>query len=111
MEQFLDRDFGIPTHLTGQQLRIVGRLDKRKGFRGYPLPHTGNRAPKWRTITFKVVRCDVLAPYAIYWKVKNTGEEARAAVQLRGDLSVDPLLLDQDRRLATLLAFRNSFLP
>jgi hypothetical protein len=88
-EKSLDRDFGIPTHLTGQQLRIVGRLNKRRGFRDYPLPRTGNRVPKQRTITFTVVRCDVPAPYDIYWKVKNSGEEARHAGQLRGEIRRD----------------------
>lgn len=88
-EQFLGRDFGIPMRPTGQRVRIVGSVDKRRGFRDYPLPRGGNRVPKWRTIRFKVVECDVPPPYQIYWKVRNTGAEATAAGQLRGEIRPD----------------------
>jgi hypothetical protein len=88
-EQFLDRDYGIATQLTGDKLHIVGRLNKRKGFRDYALPQSGNRAPKGRVITFRIDRCDVPPPYQVYWKVRNHGEEATSVDQLRGEIRQD----------------------
>lgn len=88
-EQYLERDLGIPIRLTGEKLHIVGRLHKRKGFRDYALPQAGNRAPKGRVITFRIDRCDVAAPYQVYWKVRNHGEEAASVGQLRGEIRRD----------------------
>ncbi len=88
-EQFLDRDYGIQTRLTGEKVHIVGRLTKRKGFREYALAQAGNRAPKGRSITFRIDRCDVAAPFQVYWKVRNRGEEAASVGQLRGEIRPD----------------------
>jgi hypothetical protein len=88
-EQFLDRDYGIQTRLTGEKLRIVGRLNKSKGFREYALAQAGNRAPKGRSITFRIIHCDVAPPYQVYWKVQNRGEEAANVGQLRGEIRRD----------------------
>ncbi len=88
-EQFLDTDFGIPTHLTGQTVHIVGRVARRPGFRDYPLPQRGNRVPKGCSLVFRIDRCDVPAPYQVYWKVRNQGEEAAKAGQLRGEIRLD----------------------
>ena len=103
-EQFLDRDYGIETRLTGEKLRIVGRLHKRKGFRDYALPQSGNRAPKGRTITFRIDRCDVAPPYDVYWKVRNHGEEAASVGQLRGEIRPD----DGTRRKAESTKYHGS---
>jgi len=44
---------------------------------------------KNRTIRFRVARCTVPAPYKIYWKVRNTGEEAIRANDIRGRIEAD----------------------
>ena len=103
-EMFLDRDFGIPFVSSTHELKVVGRVVKKAGWRDYPLVRRGNRVAKSRTIKFGIVSCDVPAPYDVYWKVKNTGPEARAANQLRGEIKLDPG--GHERREPT--AFRGS---
>ena len=44
---------------------------------------------KQKTLTFHVVRNTVPHPYKIKWKVRNFGEEARKAKDLRGEVSYD----------------------
>ena len=84
-EQFLEGDFGIPVRLDPRyQLTLSARVLPRDGFRIYELRHHGNVVGKNRKIRFQITRCDVPKPYAIYWKVRNTGEEAIRADSIRG---------------------------
>jgi hypothetical protein len=88
-EKFIDRDF--PFHLAPApyKFRIVGRVNRLRGFRHYDLPTQGNRVRKGRTLTFRVAACDVPEPFDLYWKISNTGEEAAAARDLRGEIRKD----------------------
>lgn len=86
-EQFLDRDFGIPTRLGGYRLRVVGRVNRQPGFRTYDLPSQGNVVLKHRQITFRIDRCDVPEPFDVYWKVRNRGAEAAGRSCLRGEIT------------------------
>lgn len=45
--------------------------------------------PKHRTLWFKMVHTDVVGPYDVYWKVRNTGHEATVQNALRGEIVRD----------------------
>jgi hypothetical protein len=45
-----------------------------------------NQVGKDRWIKFTVEGCTVPLPYKVYWKVRNSGAEAIAANQLRGQI-------------------------
>jgi hypothetical protein len=85
-ERFLDRDFGIPFSLDGHGVRMVGRVAPKNGFRHYPLPDHGNRVEKGRALIFEIKDCTVPGPYEVFWKVRNTGQEAQQAGCLRGEI-------------------------
>lgn len=87
-ERFIDRDRGFPIELR-YRLKIVGHVEKKDGFRAYELPKKGNRIEKYRSLRFRVVECNVPAPYQMYWKIKNTGAEAAKVGQLRGEIRED----------------------
>jgi hypothetical protein len=89
-EQFLVRDLGIPIRLNRDyQLTLSARVLPKDGFRTYDLRMHGNVVGKYRTIRFTVARCTVPMPYKLYWKVRNTGEEAIRANQIRGQITPD----------------------
>jgi Second Messenger Oligonucleotide or Dinucleotide Synthetase domain/Adenylyl/Guanylyl and SMODS C-terminal sensor domain len=88
-EKFIDRDYHFPIELGRYKFRIVGRVHKKAGFRNFDLPSQGNRVRKGRAITFRVAACDVPEPYKIYWKVRNTGDEAAKLNALRGEIRED----------------------
>lgn len=87
-ERFIDRDFGFPIERQ-YRLRILGHAEPKKGFRSYDLPANGNRVQKGRDLRFRIAECTVPPPYQIYWKVRNTGEEAAKLGQLRGEIRED----------------------
>ncbi|MEM9520800.1 MAG: cyclic GMP-AMP synthase DncV-like nucleotidyltransferase [Actinomycetota bacterium] len=66
----------------------VGNKTFRNGFRQFDLPKHGNRVPKNRKVRFQLTT-DVPAPFEVYWKVRNSGDEAASAKQLRGEVSKD----------------------
>jgi hypothetical protein len=89
-EKWLDQDYGISTAVDAHYtVQMVGRVRPRTGFRQYDLPSQGNRVRKGQKIRFTVTRCTVPAPYTIYWKIRNFGDEAANAGQLRGDMHRD----------------------
>lgn len=89
-EQFLDQLFGIPISIDARyQVRIRGRVLPRDGFRTYDLRTRGDTVGKRRKLRFTIERCNVPAPYEVYWKVKNFGDEAARAGQLRGEVVRD----------------------
>lgn len=87
-EQDLFRDFGIPTHIT-ERVQMRGKVLPKPGFRHGWIDELG-RLGFDRTLRFDVISTTVDEPYTVYWKVKNTGEEARNARQLRGEITRDP---------------------
>ena len=89
-EQFLERDLGIPIRLNRRcQLRVNACVIPRDGFRTYDLSAHGGVVGKYRDIRFTVAQCAVPRPYKIYWKVRNTGDEAIRADCIRGQIVAD----------------------
>jgi hypothetical protein len=85
-EQDLVRDKQIPVSLqSGMRAKVAGKVRRINGMDSYYLSKRGNRVGKRRTIAFTVTT-NVSAPYDIYWKVKNLGEEAEQADCLRGQI-------------------------
>ena len=97
-EQFISQaPFGFPVRLgAGYRAQIKGRVTglrtgqvyRKNGFRQFTISKHGNRVPKNRNIRF-VATTNVPAPYDMYWKVRNGGEQAAAALQLRGEIRKD----------------------
>ncbi|MGV3615273.1 MAG: SMODS domain-containing nucleotidyltransferase [Fimbriimonas sp.] len=88
-EQWIQH-LGYPLRLDPRyQVRITGYVKKLAGMGAYYLRDRGDRVGKRRSIEFRVVSCNVPSPEAIFWKVKNLGDEALAAGQLRGEISRD----------------------
>lgn len=97
-EMFIDRPpFNFPL-LADPHYRVrvssrstgfrSGQTRRRHGFRQCDLATQGNRVPKNRNLVFKA-QTNVSGPYELYWKVRNGGEETRAANALRGEISKD----------------------
>jgi hypothetical protein len=82
-EEFIYRN--IPVQIT-ETVCLVGRVRRAGVLRAYDLPKRGDRVGKNRTIDFSIVDCSIKEPYSVYWKVKNTGREARNRGQLRGQI-------------------------
>jgi hypothetical protein len=88
-EQFLDVHYGIQATPSKHKVRIKGRILPKNGFRTCDLSARGNRVEKGRWLRFDVTSCDVPKPYEVYWKVRNTGDEAARVGQLRGEITRD----------------------
>jgi Adenylyl/Guanylyl and SMODS C-terminal sensor domain len=88
-EQFLDVHHGIQMIPSKPKVTIEGRILPKKGFRTCDLSARGNRVEKDRSLRFAVTSCDVPKWFDVYWKVRNTGEEAARVVQLRGEITRD----------------------
>ena len=84
-EEFIDEDKNIPIRIS-ESVRLLGRVRRTVVLKPYDLPRRGDRVGKNRTIDFSLVECSVAEPYLVYWKVKNTGREARQRGQLRGQV-------------------------
>lgn len=84
-EQFIDATLHIPMRISAS-VRLVGRVRRAGVLRPYDLPQRGDRVGKGRYIDFRLEDCTVAEPYQVYWKVKNTGTEARQRNQLRGQV-------------------------
>lgn len=84
-EEFIDQTAGIKWRLT-DTVRLVGRVRGVGVRKAYDLPSRGDQVAKGRTIDFRLEDCTVTGPYEVFWKVRNRGEEAVAAQQLRGKL-------------------------
>jgi len=95
-EKFIDEPpFGFPIRIDDSvKVKLTGRctgftiqgIQKKNGFRQFDLPRNGNRVGKKRSLRFQV-KTDAVAPYEIYWKVRNRGQEALDAGQLRGEIT------------------------
>lgn len=97
-ERFIDQEpFGFPVQRSAAcRVKIAGRVTglkvgqvyRKRGFRQFALSKNGNRVPKNRSIRF-TAETNVPGPYEMYWKVRNGGEEAAAAGELRGEIRRD----------------------
>lgn len=47
------------------------------------------RVPKHRELLFRITGTDVPPPFQVFWKARNTGEEAKRLGQLRGEIHPD----------------------
>ena len=98
-EEFIDRTpFNLPVRLNPQyKVKVSGRcaglssglIKRRNGFRQYDLSSRGYRVEKNRSLAFRVVSTNVPAPFKVYWKVRNGGDEAAQVGQLRGEITID----------------------
>ena len=84
-EQFIDRTLHFPVRIS-HRVRLVGLVRRVGMLRGYALPSRGGMVSKHRTIDFELRDCTVAGAHEVYWKVKNTGREALAAGQPRGQI-------------------------
>lgn len=88
-EQTLEGKWGIRTRLDARyRVRVIGRVAKRRGFRDYEISKHGNVVPVGASIKFRVQH-NVPGAVDVYWKVRNTGEEAIAADCIRGEVVKD----------------------
>lgn len=97
-EMFIENPpFNFPTIINTQyKVRISsqcigysdGQTTIRKGFQQFNLSTQGNRVSKNRRLLFSA-NTKVPLPYSIYWKVRNGGQEALNAGQLRGEITID----------------------
>lgn len=85
IERVADYRVKIDGRVTGLR---VGQVHRKNGFRQFTLSKRGNRVPKNRSVRF-VATTNVPAPDGLYWKVRNGGEEADAAGELRGEIRKD----------------------
>lgn len=85
-EQFLS-DFGISENIK-YRIRINARIYQ-DGWRPFLLRGTNNFLRKKRKIEFFIESCEVPNSYSIMWKVKNYGDEAASAKDLRGEITND----------------------
>lgn len=84
------QDLSIPIRIDPRyQVTLGARVLPKAGFRTYDLPKHGNVVGKSRKIRFSLVRCSVPTSYDVYWKVRNTGEEAIRADCIRGQIVKD----------------------
>lgn len=84
-EQNLETDLHIPIR-PRYKVTLLGRVEKKAGFRHYSLPSRSNLVGKGRELVFTVDSRTIPGIYDIYWKVRNSGEEAIDADQLRGQI-------------------------
>lgn len=87
-EMDLLRDFGIPTLIESETVVVTSNVRPTSSSPGGSLSSFG-RLPKSRQLKFAIARTSVVPPFAVYWKVKNVGEEARRLGQLRGEITLD----------------------
>lgn len=89
-EKFLEQDLRIPVRIDPRyRATLNARVLPKAGFRTYDLQKHGNVVGRSRTIRFTLENCTVPGPYTVYWKVRNTGEEAIAANCIRGQINLD----------------------
>jgi hypothetical protein len=87
-----EQSLPYPIRQTPYRVRISARVtttnkrSARRGFRrNYSLSQTGGWVPKGCDLHFKALT-NVTGDYQLFWKIKNEGEEAAKADQLRGQI-------------------------
>lgn len=96
-EQFIDQapynypiniDQAARVHIVGRCTGLhVGQVTRRNGFRQFELAKRGNRVPKNRSLQFTAHLTNIAAPYRLFWKVRNGGDEAARLQALRGEIT------------------------
>lgn len=91
-EEFLERDYGIRFAInSAYQIRIDATVTQ-DGFRPRLLSSfIQNNFPllKRKKLIFSIVKNNIPVPHSIMWKVRNFGEEAKKAEDLRGEITHD----------------------
>ncbi len=90
-EQFItDPEFGVSMPQTlKHRVRVSCRVLPMRGFRDGELSRIGH-VDRGRILEFSVANCTAPKPYLVYWKIKNTGQEAASTKCLRGDIHCVP---------------------
>lgn len=91
-EEYLDKNYGIVTVLNGQYKVKIDALVEQKAFRPRMLSEylcEKLQLLKRKSLIFKIIKNTVPVPYDIKWKVRNFGDEAQEAGDLRGEISSD----------------------
>jgi Adenylyl/Guanylyl and SMODS C-terminal sensor domain/Second Messenger Oligonucleotide or Dinucleotide Synthetase domain len=91
-EEFVEERFPVRL-VPSASMQIQCDVTARAGFRSGDLSAMHHRIGKHRTLDFSASVRNVQRPFDIYWKVKNSGSEAREASALRGRLQPDAGLL------------------
>jgi hypothetical protein len=96
-EKFINQDpYGFPLrldpavrlHVSGRCTGLrIGNSTRRNGFRTFELARSGNRVPKNRSLQFTARLENLAAPYRVFWKVRNGGQDAADGKQLRGEIT------------------------
>lgn len=91
-EEFLEQDYKIQKRISqSYMLELDANVDQ-NGFRANWLSEfLRKRTPlkKSKTLIFQIVRTNVPEPYDVMWKVRNFGDEAQKAGDLRGEITYD----------------------
>lgn len=80
---------GLPVAYEPRKFKICAWVSKTKDDEPTQPYSPGSRPlPKNRSLRFRL-QTDIPEPYDVHWRVRNSGEEARAAGGLRGELEPD----------------------
>ncbi len=91
-ENFLEKDYGIKIKINPNFFVCIDARVKQDGFREDWLSNFVKQKKflkKKKGLKFKIIRNNVPLPYNIKWKVRNFGEEAKGAKDLRGEITDD----------------------
>jgi hypothetical protein len=91
-EEYLESKYGIKTIINNNYNFKIDATVEQKGFRNNFLSSfILRKLPllKDKKLTFNVIKNTVPHPFDIKWKVRNFGDEARDASDLRGEISDD----------------------
>jgi hypothetical protein len=89
-EQFIEEMFAVElTHGVSVTCEVSEPPGMNRPARRAALRTRGGRVVKQRQLLFKITSTDVPAPYRVFWKVRNQGDEANKAGQLRGEITED----------------------
>jgi hypothetical protein len=88
-ERFIEEMFPTAdTHWVRIECDVTEKVPRNRAARR-ALRSRNGRVPKWRNLMFRLVDTNVPEPFAVYWKVRNRGAEARAKGALRGQIYAD----------------------
>jgi len=91
-EEYLEGRYGIKINLNSVYFLKIDAEIQQDGYRSNLLSKLIlNKFPllKNKKLTFKILKTNVPLPYDIKWKVRNFGDEAKDAGDLRGEISDD----------------------
>lgn len=89
-EEYLDVDYGISFNINSNFKIKIDALVKQNGFRDKFLSEClSSNLPlaKQKVIIFKIINSNIPQPFSVKWKVRNFGDEAQIANDLRGEIS------------------------